>query len=382
MERQNDLDWIRILAVFLLIPFHTARIFDTFETFYLKNAELSAALSYLIIFFLNKWQMALLFLVAGAASWLALRSRSGGHYALERLKRLMIPFVFGTLVIVPPQMYFALLHRSSTTASYLEYYPTFFRLRPADLTDYTGIGFTWGHLWFILNLFVISLIALPLFLGLKTKIGQRLTSGLASFLGRGPAILLLALPLPIVRFLLPDVDGKPFFLYLLLFIYGFVLMSEAGFRKALERNRWAALILGITCTAIDYAVALSGARFADFSLPSILLFLAASFNTWFLLAAILGFAQKYWNVDNRLLRYARDAAYPFYVLHQTVIVAVGYYVLHWKTGVLLKFLVTAVGALILTVVLYDLVVRRTNVTRFLFGMKPKARRVAPQVPAA
>lgn len=123
----------------------------------------------------------------------------------------MIPFVFGTLVIVPPQMYFALLHRSSTSASYLEYYHTFFQLRPPGMPDYTGVGFTWGHLWFILNLFVISLIALPLLLSLKTKTGQRITGGLAGFMGRGPAILLLAIPFPFVL-LIPEVDGKPFFM--------------------------------------------------------------------------------------------------------------------------------------------------------------------------
>jgi glucan biosynthesis protein C len=382
MERQNDLDWVRILAVLLLIPFHTARIFDTFEAFYIKNSELNAPLSFVIIFFLNKWQMAILFLVAGASTWYALGSRSGGKYIVERLKRLMIPFVFGTLVIVPPQMYFALLHRSGTTASFLKYYPTFFRLRPSGMPDYTGVGFTWGHLWFILNLFVISLVALPLLLGLKTKVGQRITAGLAGFLGKGPAVLLLALPVPFVRFLLPDIDGKPFFLYLLVFIYGFVLMSETGLRKALQENRWVALILGLACTAVDYAVVLSGVRFARFSLPDILLFFMNSFNTWFLLMAILGFAQKYLNSDSKVLRYAREAAYPFYLIHQTVIVAIAFYVVQLKAGALPKFLVICVVSLVLTVLLYDLVVRRVNVIRFLFGMKPKIRRIKTVRPTA
>jgi glucan biosynthesis protein C len=381
MERQNDLDWVRILAVLLLIPFHTARIFDTFEPFYVKNKDLSAALTYIIIFFFNKWQMAVLFLVAGASSWYALGSRSGGQYVLERLKRLMIPFVFGTLVLAPPQMYFALLHRSSATGSFLRYYPSFFQLRPPGMSDYTGVGFTWVHLWFILNLFVISLVALPLLLGLKTKVGRRITAGLAGFLGKGPAVLLLALLVPFVR-LLPDIDGKPFFLYLLFFLYGFLLMSEAGLRKSLENNRWVALILALACTAIDYAVALSGARFARFSLPDVLLFFANSFNAWFLLLAILGFAQKYLNADSKLLQYARGAAYPFYLLHQTVIVIVGFYVVQWQAAVLLKFLVICIVSLVLTVLLYDLVVRRVNVIRFLFGMKPKIRRIKAAQPTA
>jgi hypothetical protein len=273
MERQNDLDWVRILAVLLLIPFHTARIFDTFEPFYVKNKDLSAALTYIIIFFFNKWQMAVLFLVEGASSW------------------------------------------------------------------YAG------------------------------------------FLGKGPAVLLLALLVPFVR-LLPDIDGKPFFLYLLFFLYGFLLMSEAGLRKSLENNRWVALILALACTAIDYAVALSGARFARFSLPDVLLFFANSFNAWFLLLAILGFAQKYLNADSKLLQYARGAAYPFYLLHQTVIVIVGFYVVQWQAAVLLKFLVICIVSLVLTVLLYDLVVRRVNVIRFLFGMKPKIRRIKAAQPTA
>jgi glucan biosynthesis protein C len=371
-ERRNDIDWVRILAVLLLIPFHTARIFDTLESFYVKNNILSPWLTYIIIEFLNKWHMPLLFLVAGASTWFAMKKRSSGQYIVERLKRLMIPFVFGTLVIVPPQMYFALLHRLSTTASYLLYYHTFFQLRPSGMPDYTGVGFSWGHLWFILDLFVISLIALPLFLSLKTKTGQRITSKIAGFLKRGSTILLLALPFPFVL-LLPEIDGKPFFMYLMVFIFGFLVMSDESYRQALERNRWAALILGIICTAVSYVASLSGVAFEDWSPGWILLGLVNSFNTWFWLLAILAFGQKYLNVDNKLLRYSRNAAYPFYVLHQTLIVAIGYYVVQLDTGVFFKFLIIVIGSLVGTVGLYDLIVRRTIVTRFLFGMKSKAR---------
>ena len=376
LERRNDLDWVRILAVLLLIPFHTARIFDIFEDFYVKNAVLSAGLSYVVVEFLNKWQMALLFLIAGASTWYAMRSRSGGQYALERLKRLMIPFVFGTFIVVPPQMYFALLFRGGTNVSYLRYYPSFFQLRPAGMPDYTGVGFTWGHLWFILNLFVISLAALPLLLLLKSKGGQRATTGLAAFLGRGPWILLLAVPFPFVRFLLPEIDGKPFFLYLVIFILGFVLMADPRYGKAMERNRWTALVLAVLCTTLDYLVKLARVQLADPSAANVVFHLLIGFAGWFWLTAIMGFGQKYLNVDSRILPYIREAAYPFYVLHQTVIVAIGYFVVRWTAPALPKFLVIAVASLGATIVVYDLVVKRTNLTRFLFGMKslPRKRR--------
>ncbi len=74
-ERRHDIDWLRIIAVFLPIPFHTARIFDLWETNYVKNGQTSDALSYLIAV-IAPWHMPLLFALAGAASWFALGRRA------------------------------------------------------------------------------------------------------------------------------------------------------------------------------------------------------------------------------------------------------------------------------------------------------------------
>jgi peptidoglycan/LPS O-acetylase OafA/YrhL len=253
---------------------------------------------------------------------------------------------------------------------------------PPGKSDYTAVGLTYGHLWFILFLFAISLVALPLILLLRTGGGRRAMAGLAGYLQKGAAILLLALPLPFVLFLLPEFEGQPFFMYLLVFLYGFVLMSDARYGESLQKSRRAALILAVICTTILMAVWISGREFADFSLPDILLFFLESFVTWFWIAAILGYGQKYLNVENRVLRYAREGSYPFYIVHQTVIVIIGYYVVQWSAAVLPKFLVIAGCSLVVSIALYDVVVRRTNVTRFLFGMRPLPRQPsAPEVPS-
>jgi len=379
-ERRNDIDWVRTLAVLLLIPFHTALIFDTFEPFNVKNDVLSPFLSYAIVQFVSIWQMPLLFLLAGASTWYALRSRSSGQYVVERFKRLLIPFFFGILVIVPPETYYTLKFSIDTDLSYLQFYPQLLHMLPPGQSDFTAVGLMWAHLWFILFLFAISLIALPLILLLDTGRGRRALAALAGALQRGAAILLLALPLPFVLFLLPEIEGQPFFMYLLVFVYGFVLMADARYGESLQKSRRAALILAITCTAILMAVWVSGREFADFSLPSILVFFLRSFSTWFWIVAILGYGQKYLNMENRVLRYAREGSYPFYILHETVVVIIGYYVIQWSAGVLPKFLVIAGCSLVLTAVLYDVVVRRTNVTRFLFGMRPLPRQ--PSAPEA
>ena len=100
--RRYDIDWLRIAAVMLLIPYHTARVFNWDEEFYIKNVPTDVP-SQRFINFVGPWHMSLLFVLAGAASWFAFRHRSGRQYAGERGKRLLIPFVFGVLVIMPPQ---------------------------------------------------------------------------------------------------------------------------------------------------------------------------------------------------------------------------------------------------------------------------------------
>jgi glucan biosynthesis protein C len=166
-------------------------------------------------------------------------------------------------------------------------------------------------------------------------------------------------------------------MYLMVFVLGFELMSDAGYQQSLERNRWAALISAASCTAIDFTLSLRGVRFAEPSAGFIMLGFANSAAVWFWLIAILGFGQRHLNVENSLLRYTREAAYPFYVLHQTVIVAFGFFVVRTGWGVLPKFFLIATGSFIATVGLYDTAVRRANLTRLLFGLKMKVAGTHP-----
>jgi hypothetical protein len=158
-HRRYDIDWLRVVAVMLLIPFHTARIFDIWEPFYAKNAETNAALSYSVIALLTPWHMPLLFLLAGASTWFALGFRSGGQYARERFTRLLIPLLFGVLVVVPPQGYYALLTQGQPPESFASFLATYFALDFGDLSGYFG-KFTPGHLWFILILHQTVIVAI------------------------------------------------------------------------------------------------------------------------------------------------------------------------------------------------------------------------------
>jgi len=377
--RRYDIDWLRVLAVLLLFPFHSARIFDTFSTWYVKNAELSEALTN-FIFLIHPWHMPLLFLLAGMSTWFALSFRSGGQYAKERVTRLLIPLIFGLLVIVPPQSYFGLLGNTGFSGSYLNWYPNYFRLNTADIDGYFLGGFALGHLWFILFLFIFSLVALPLFLYLRRRdSGKRLTSWLASFFSLPGTILLPGLLLYGIARLI-DFYPNPLY-FITYFILGFLLVGDGRYEKAIDRHKVIALILGPILFLFFGYFLLAG--FLQ-GLPSWSNEIIRAYNEgiapWFIVIAILGYGRKFLSFNSRFLKYSGEASYPVYILHQTVIVIIGFYVVQWTAGILPKYVTILVASVFVSFVIYDLLIKRTNVTRFLFGMRLKKKLAAVSAP--
>lgn len=382
-ERRYELDWLRVFAVLLLIYFHTAAIFyrGNLGEFYVKNDVASPAMQ-LFITFVHQWHMPLFFLVSGSSTWFALSFRTGSEYIKERFKRIFIPFLFGTLVIVPPQVYYRLLSNPNYQASYLEFYPQFFNgIRPQG-------NFEWAHLWFLIYLLVFSLIALPLFLYLKKKEAQTWISKFAKFLEKPGAIFLLALPLAIIEGALrprwPGLqnlydDWANFCLYLLYFIYGYLLCADSRFKQAIDKHLNIAVIFAAAgMTVLLYLWGTDTVPEQGYTLRYVSYQIFRGVNSWCWVIALLGLAQRYLNFSNSLLQYASVACYPFYILHQTVLVAIGFYVVQWNAGIVEKFWVISTASLLGTIILYDLFVKRINILRFLLGLKPITKEYATQ----
>ena len=257
--RRYDIDWLRVLATLLLFYFHAAKIFYQWSPFYILNDPLSRPLSYVSLF-IEHWHMPLFFVLAGAASWFALGRRTAGQYLLERVKRLLVPYLFGLLVIVPPQLYFALRHhRPDYAEPYWQFYPRFFD------PDYTGGKFDMGHLWFILFLFVFSALALPLFLALKRDGGRRLVGRLAGSFSKPGMILLLALPIMLLN-AVPLGYPNPVY-FLIYFLYGYILIADERFAQAIDRHKLVALILGVVIYAVWIGLVTDGLLDPDLLKP-------------------------------------------------------------------------------------------------------------------
>jgi len=379
-ERHYDIDWLRVLAVLLLIPYHTAVIFTRPYVAYIK-AEPHAATE-VFAYFMNQWHMALLFLVSGVGAWYSLETRTGSRFGAERVRRLVVPLIFGTLAIVPVQVYFQRLYYHEFSGSFLRFYPHFF----------DGIfphgNFTWGQLWFLAYLFVFSLLLLPVFLYLKTENGRTFLNRASGFFGQRGAIFAAALPFMLAqaafRAKWPGFqnlynDWANFAFYITAFFYGYVLVSAPGFSQAIKKNRHLALVLGTVTMAL--ILGLHQSRMApapDYSGTWLLYMLLHGFGSWCILVAILGFARKYLNFNHALLGYANEAVLPFYVLHHAAIVSIAYFVVG-SAGLLTEFVAIAAPAMILAVVIYDVLVKRLAVLRLLFGMRPKPGTLQPEL---
>lgn len=365
--RRHDIDRLRILAVLLLFPFHSARVFDLDNPWYVKNPEESPVLSWSIVRFLDPWHMPLLFVLAGAATWYALGHRSSKGYIGERVRRLLIPFLFAVPVIVPIQSYLALRGTPGADHSFVAWAGDYWKME-GDFTGYDG-GFTPGHMWFVMYLFLFSLIGIPLFAWLHRR---------ATDHDIGRVWMLVAMPfVMLVAEALPSLEGawSPFTTFAL-FVAGFVLMSSARLQAAVRRAWPWFLFVAVGTMAGVFAVWASdvGDSWADGSWQDGLFQVLEGSNTWLWVLGTIGAAGAWLaRPSTPLLRYANEAAYPWYILHQTVIVVVAYAVVGWGLPIAPAFAIVLAASVAITLLLYDLMVRRTNVTRFLFGLKPLAK---------
>jgi len=317
--------------------------------------------------------MPLLFFISGTVSYYMLQRRSGWQFVMLRLRRLLVPVLFGMLVLVPPQVYVERLTQGYA-GSFWQFYPSIFTSGP-----YPAGNLSWHHLWFIVYLFWYDVLFAPLFAWLAGPGSAALRARLGA-LARGHRVYWLALPsvawyaataraLPQTNDLLHD--GGYFVYWLLFVLVGFGCVAQPVLLASLERVRRTSLAIGLGLVLLSYASwHPAGLR----PLPPVLTPLAA----WSLVFACVGYGRRYLQRPHASLAYLNQAAYPFYVLHQTVIVVLAYYVVRAPhASIASKYLLLVGSALVVIMGLYHWLVRPVAWLRFLFGMKPAAAGASP-----
>ena len=387
MQRRFDLDWVRILAFALLVPYHVGMYYVSWD-WHVKSPELVPALEPFMILS-APWRLALLFLVSGVAT-AHLRAKLPVGFLRQRSWRLLLPLLFGMYVVVPPQAYLELVEKvpGGYHAGYLGFMADYLKagdlhcMAPGDCVDAP----TWNHLWFVAYLWVYS----AMLWAICRLLPQAWRDTGAAFVRKGcsgqgilwwPMLALVAARVlvyphaPSSHDLVDDAYNH--LQYGLVFAIGYLLASADGVWEQLRRHRHRMLLLAITSYGLMLAVFLSFGGVDP--IPSAWMSLIWSLwgvMEWAAITAILGYARNWNPKDSPRLRYLTTAVFPFYILHQTVIVVLARSLKPLHIAPVLEGPLLIGSTFALCLLGYE-IIRRIPLLRPLFGLKSAATPARP-----
>jgi len=381
-ERKHYIDWLRVLAFGLLFLFHSWRPFDHFP-WHIKNEEQNFIFDMLTMF-THGWRMFLIFLVSGAGTWFAMRSRKDA-FVKDRIKRLIIPFLFGILLIIPPQRFYEWIMFRDFTGSFLDFL-TLYPFQQLDANMGSSLLLWFGHLgthiWYLPFLFVMTVFALPLLKKIQNKRFD--FSGLKNVMKSNYGVFILVLPMILVRVILKLIypeytDWADFFVYLFPFLYGFLFMSDPEFINIIKKKMYLFLVVGlVSSTYFLYTGSQNPENVQEYLHPSFSLYhiqisIVSMLIAYSWILFFLGFFASKFNFKHSVLIPANISILPVYILHQTLIIVFGFYIVGLEVNLYLKFLIITVTAIPAAVLLYK-IIQTNNILRFLFGLKIKQKK--------
>jgi glucan biosynthesis protein C len=355
MTRKYHLDWLRVLAFALLIPFHVGMLYVSWA-YPLKSPRLVPGLEWVMLL-LTPWRMALVFVISGVASRHLIAKFGAGRFAADRLRRLVPVILTGMLVVNAPQSWIEALAHGTTHLAFLDYWPGYLK-KPR-----------WDHLWFL-----VYLLPYALLFALAWKLRRKTRPVALAWLLLVPAVWLAATGM-VADTVWPRTDALvndwgQHLKWLGLFSFGATAAVRADFWDRILRCRalllGAAAVLGAALLA-DHALWLRGALPPPLDWMSYDI-LSGLFG-WAALLAICGHAARYLDRPSAQLSYANTAILPVYVLHQPILIAAAWLLFPYALPVPLEAAILVAVTALLSVGIYHLMIRPFRVTRFLFGLK-------------
>lgn len=348
-ERRYDIDWLRVLAIGLLLIYHVAIAFQpwgVFIGFIQTNEHLEAI--WVPMSMLNVWRIPLLFFVSGMGVCFAIQRRSWKQLIIERTKRILLPYLFGIAAIVP-------LH----VLIWQKYYH-----------QELQYSFSPAHLWFLGNIFIYVLALSPLFFYLKKNQNGKAQRLIKKVFGNPIGLITLLIP-----FVLEAEIVKPenfelyastfhgFALGLIAFLIGFCcIYSGDEFWKTVTKWRWSSFALALSLYIL---------RLLVYELNSPDYLKAIESNLW--IFTVFGFGYKYLNKPSNTLHYLSQAAYPVYIIHMIFIYIACYVLFPLNIDSFVTFVIVNIFTFAGSMLTYELLVKRVRFLRPLFGLKYQRR---------
>lgn len=353
-ERKYYIDNLRWACILLLIPFHSAMTWNCWGEGNYIWFHKSRVLSSFIVS-ISPWYMALLFVLAGISARYALKQRTYKAFVRERISKLLLPMIAGMISIVALMAYIADSFNYGYQGSFFSHYKIFFT-KFTDLTGYDG-GWTPGHLWFLLYLFIISMICL-VFIVLQRKYFSKL-----NFKNINTGwILLLGVLLPPASFIL-NIGGKSIVYYMVLYLIGYYIFSEDKIVDRIVKYRHLFLAIMLISDAADVYMYI-WADHANEILNSIAMYLTC----WFGILTLLGFGKNKFDQNNKITKYLTSRSFLIYIFHFIWVIIFQIYLSKITDNIIVLLSITVSGSIIMTLITSE-IVRRLPLINFLFGIK-------------
>lgn len=371
--RHYGMDWLRIGAFALLILYHIGMYFVPWG-WHVKTPQPMDWVQ-IPMMATNSWRLPLLFLVSGYAS-AALFAKLGapGAFLRSRAARLLIPLAFGMVVVIPVQPWIELVTQHGYAGSFLHFWMhDYFRFGTLE-----GIVLpTWQHLWFVVYLFAYTLLAALLLVLVPERARAWIAGAAARLLGGWGMLVVPLAAWMAILFAFPGYrethalfdDGPNHLHYLVPFVTGWLLRVRPMLFAAVARCWPAAAVLAVA--AYGYVAWAIGAAPGEGPPPVgvVTWFMAIRLvQGWAAIVALVGIADRFWNRDHRWRATLAEAVFPFYIIHQTIIVLVGYGLLLAGARALPSFAVL-LAATVIGCWLFYLIGRRIGWLRPLIGLQ-------------
>jgi len=374
-NRRYELDWLRVAAILVVFLYHSSRFFNLGD-WHVKNLN-----TYVWVeiwnFFATRWMMPLFFIISGASLFYAIGKSAGwGRFYVDKFLRLMMPVIVGAVTFSILQVYLERLTHGQFSGSFVAFVPAYLN------GVYLGIGmpgnfaFHGMHLWYLLFLFIYSLLCYRLFIWLKGGGGQMLNRITSFFSVPGLMYPGFAVPLVMMKALIPHAvlevgnGGWGFLYYIWFLIAGFIIMSSSRLQQQIIHQRWISLLLGVSFSSVHLYLLFGRSNMVlPAGVTDWIYALLSFFSAWSWLLAILGFGMRLLAFDRPWLRSANEGVLPFFILHQTVLLGAGYFVVALNIHDAAKWAIVLTSSFVVIIALYLRLIRKFEALRFLFGMQ-------------
>lgn len=371
LQRLYFLDWLRVLAFAYLVIYHTGLMYVSWS--WHISADYQSEGLKLVLMLSSLWRLDLLFFVSGVAISYMITKISIKDFVKSRLTRLLIPLIFGTLIVMGPQAYFEALQKGLTDKSYWDFY----------LHDY--LSFTWKdgmsvpmpvyyQLWYVLYLLVYSLFLIPFLIWVKSEKSQAFCAALDRLSGR--YYMLIWLPIcvySLIKITLSDYptthalydDWQRHAVYLFILMLGILMVRMPGIWQKIEAVIAPVLVLAL----MGYALLLITYFKPDWVLFAYQEALIDAWVKWTWILLLIGAARKFLSFNSPLLTQLNGAVYPFFILHQSLLISFGYYIamsaLPWWAQFISIIALTYAAAWLI----YRVIILPFKPLRLVFGVK-------------